>query len=251
MTVERTEAPGNIGPSTLSRGKQLYPRSRGKIFPPPNPAAAIRGFKSLRRPQGDSSSDFSSEKEFEDRDRSDNQSHAEEGKTPEGEEDDDEDTLSKKSNEASQYKAMESHQKSSRDDRNNEDGDDFNPSSDGEPSESTGKANDVVPDSVDNIGTDSHREDFIHDQNLNFDLGSRGGEDDLLESSNNVDEMSFGNQNMFGYMETVIGHSRVPDSSLDSNIGDSSAPDPFLDSNFAVSPVPRRTSARKRLRKGN
>jgi hypothetical protein len=93
LTVEGTEAPGNIGPSTLSHGKQLYPRSSGKIFPPPNPAAAIGGFKSLRRPQGDSISDFSSEKDFEDGDRSDNQSHAEEGKTPEGEEDDDEDTL--------------------------------------------------------------------------------------------------------------------------------------------------------------
>jgi hypothetical protein len=146
---------------------------------------------------------------------------------------------------------MESHQKSSRDDRNDEDGDDFNPSSDGEPSESTGKADDVVPDSVDNIGTDSHREDLIHDQNVNFDQGNRGGEDDLLESPNNVDNMSYGNQNPFGYMESVLCDSSVPDSSLDSNIGDSSAPDPFLDSNFAVSPVPRRTSTRKRLRKGN
>jgi hypothetical protein len=93
------------------------------------------------------------------------------------------------------------------------------------------------------------REDFIHDQNVNFDQGNRGGEDDLLESSNNVDNMSYGNQNPFGYMETVLHDSSVPDSSLDSNIGDSSVPDLFLNSNVADSPVPRRKSARKRLQK--
>jgi hypothetical protein len=239
-TVEGTEAPGNIGPSTLSCGKQLYPRSRGKIFPPPNPAPFIGGFKTLRLPQGDSSSDFSSEKEFEDGGGSDNQSHAEEGKTPEDEEEDaeedkeedleenkedaDEDTLSKNSIKAN----------------------DTNTSSDGEPSESTGKADDVVPDSADNIGTDSHGEDFIHDQNVNFDLGHLGGEDDLLESSNNVDDKSVGISNMPCYMSTFLVDSSVPNSFLNSNIGDSSLGDPFLDSDDADSPVPRRTSARKK-----
>jgi hypothetical protein len=238
LTVEGTEDPGNIGPSTLSRGKQLYPRSRGKIFPPPNPAAVIGGFKSLRRPQGDSSSDFSSEKEFDDGDKSETQSHAEEGKSPEEEEEDaeedkeedleenkedaDEDTLSKNSIKAN----------------------DTNTSRDGEPSESTGKADHIVPDSGDNIGTDSQGENFIHDQNVNFDLGHLGGEDDLLESSNNVDDKSVGISNMPCYMRTFLED--VPNSSLNSNIGDSSLGDPFLDSDVADSPVPRRTTARKK-----
>jgi hypothetical protein len=238
VSSEATGIAANLGPNTGSRGKQLQYIPRGKRFNPPNPAAVIGGFKSLRRPHGDSSSDSSSEKEFDDGDKSDNQSHAEEGKTPEDEEEDaeedkeefeednkedaDEDTLSKNSIKAN----------------------DTNTSSDGEPSESTGKADDVVPDSADNIGTDSHGEDSIHDQNVNFDLGHLGGKDDLLESSNNVDDESVGISNMPCYMRTFLED--VPNSSLNSNIGDSSLHDPFLDSDVADSPVPRRTSARKK-----
>jgi hypothetical protein len=240
VSSEATGIAANLGPNTGSRGKQLQYIPRGKRFNPPNPAAVIGGFKSLRRPHGDSSSDSSSEKEFDDGDKSDNQSHAEEGKTPEDEEEDaeedkeefeednkedaDEDTLSKNSIKAN----------------------DTNTSSDGEPSESTGKADDVVPDSADNIGTDSHGEDFIHDQNVNFDLGNLGGEDDLLQSSNNVDEEYFGNQNVFGSLTTIFPENSVQDFSVDSKIGDSSLGDPFLDSDVADSPVPRRTSARKK-----
>jgi hypothetical protein len=188
FSSEVTETPANVGPTTRSRGKQLYSQSRGKAFCPPIPAAARGGIQSLRLPSGDSDSDSSSEEEFDEGDRTDNQSHAEEGKTPEGEDDEDEETSSKRSSEASQDKAKESRQESSREDCNDEDGDAFNHSSEGEPFESTGKFDDVIPDSIDDVVTDPQREDFIHDQNENFDRGNRGGEGDPLESSNNVDD---------------------------------------------------------------
>ncbi len=220
-----------------SLGKQLY-QFRGKRFNPPFPATAT-GVKSLRQPRSESDSDSSNENEFEDGDNSDSQHNSGQGKTSEDEEEDqevdkeeveeenkegdDDDTLSKKPTIAN----------------------DFDPSSDRESSESTGNANDVF-DSGDNIGTDSHREDFIHDQNVNFDRGNRGGEDDPLESSNNVDDISCGISNMPDYMQTFLRDSFVPDYSLNSNIGDSSVQDLSLDSNVDDSSVPRRTSARKK-----
>jgi hypothetical protein len=225
VSSEETRTPVNRGPNTLSRGKQL--QLSGKRFNPPTAASRRGGVKGLRLQQSDFDSVSSRENELDDGDASYNQSHAEEGKTPEGEEEEEEEE----------------------EEENKEDADkanDTNTSSDGEPSESTGKADDVVPDSADNIGADSHGEDFIHDQNVNFDLGNLGGEDDLLQSSNNVDEEYFGNQNVFGSLTTIFPENSVQDFSVDSKIGDSSLGDPFLDSDVADSPVPRRTSARKK-----
>jgi hypothetical protein len=61
FSSEVTETPANVGPTTHSRGKQLYSQSRGKAFCPPIPTAARGGIKLLRLPSGDSDSDSSSE----------------------------------------------------------------------------------------------------------------------------------------------------------------------------------------------